>query len=362
MPNLKQMLDFVTSDPLVWSAFLAIPVILFCIACLLPRGKGNVLVLVERIAIIVGIVAVLGVPFILEMINPDILGFDAFDTIVKYGLVHTTVIVALLVVLVLGIFTGRSYLTQALYGMISCVSMPYGLVNLLFPNWASASNIVDVFKNPDDLWHFLVYAACFFVPIWLIRSGEYKFRVSSVWHLISAFGIGGCALTFLVETRLFGAYSHSVYRVLHLFDDVKSFADLKEFDFSLLLTIAGVVAVFFVVVIIAGLGVSIVRVVLKTGDRLFVSESFGGLVIRTVGNVVANGICVAGILVLPLLVNHTASFPLALVYLVPIVLYFIIILASAFFADMVEIKRGIKRANEELAREAAIEAISASMA
>ncbi len=357
MPNLKQMLEFAKADTLAWAAFLAVPLLLFCIACLMPRGRGRLLINIERAVIVVGVVAALVVPFIINKVNPDALGYDPYVEIVKHGTIMTTAVVALAIVLLWGIFTGESYMTQAMYGMLTCVCMPFGLINLAFPEWATASTVMEALKTPVDLLHILLYGACFFIPVWLIRSGEYKLRISSIWHLVSGFTVGGCFMTFAVETGFLGMSSKSVMRVLKLFDNVESFADIKNLNYSLIGKIAALVGVFVLIIMVAGLVVSIARVILKTGDKVFVSESFGGFIIRTVGNLVANLICGIGIIVVPQMVNHTAAYPQALLYLVPVILYFVVILVTAFFADTVEIKRGIKRANKELEAEAAAAAV-----
>ncbi len=355
MPNLKQMFEFLTSDPLAWAAFAAIPVILFCIACLMPRGNGRVLVNIERAVIIIGVVAVLVAPFIIDKVNPDLLKFDPYREIIEHGTILTTAIVALAVSLVWGIFTGRSYITQAIYGMLACVCLPFGLINLVFPTWATATNIVDVAKTPVDLLHLLLYSACFFIPVWLIRSGEYKLRISSVWHLISGLTVGGCAVTFAIETNFLGANSQTFNNLLHILDNVESFESLKDINYSFMIKVAYMFGIFLAIIVVAGLLVSFARVILKTGDRVFVSESIGGLFFRTVGNILSNLICGVSILLVPQLLNHASTYPMALVYLVPILLYFIINLVCAFLADTVEIKRGIARANRELAMQAQAE-------
>ncbi len=346
MPNLTQMLDFVKDNLLSWLAFAAIPVILFCIACLMPRGKEKKLVNIERFLIAFFAIAVPATFLVIGLINDNILGFDVVKGLFTYGIVLTASVIGMALVLVWGSFTSESYITQALYGIVFGFCMPYGLVSLLFPStWTTATNILDVVTTPFDLARLLMYAACFFIPIWLVRSGEYKLRLSSVWHLLTGISLGGCTMMFLVEAEI--VKSRAIYKLLHLFDGFKVTGALSDTNKDYLINFSIVVGIFAALVLLAGAVMSIIRKIVKSETRLFVSESFGGGFTRTIGNILANGVCIASLFILPQVFDHASAMPTALIYLAPILAFFVIVVVTALIADTVEIKRAMKRALAE---------------
>ncbi len=356
MPKLQAVLDLIKNDPVKWMMFMIIPAILLCIVCLIPRGKGKVLLNIERAVIIIGMVSVLVIPFIADAIKPGVFGFDPVKFIIKDGIFLSAAMVALIFTVVWGIFTGKSYITQGLYGMLSTILLPYGFICMVFPVWFGAEpSLATVFTTGEYLFRLLQFATLFFVPLWLIRTGEYKMRLSSIWHLLGGISLGGVVGMFVIESGMvkMPGINSFIKTLAEMKNNFEAFGfNFKKYDFSAIDTqfIMSLIAfiLFAVAATLAVAGcVTLIRKLNKSEISNFVSESVLGFVIRTAGNALAVLVCAGCALILPFTLGAT-TMPLALVYLVPIPIYFFILIASAFLADMVEIKRGIQLANDEL--------------
>ncbi len=353
MSTLEKMIDLVTDDVLAWSLFLAIPVILFCIACLMPRGKGKLLLNIERGVMIAGVVAVLVAPIIVNVITP--IGYNPVDEMLKDNAALTLALGALVIALLLGAFIGDSYIMQGIYGMLATILLPYGIIKVMFPIWAADATVSGIFTSALGIFTILRYAALIFIPLWLIRMGEYKMRLSSIWHLLGGLSLGGCIALFADRAGLI--LSPSVTR---LFDFIKyateldadALANLNVDVPELQIVTELLILIGFAIVVNVALAVIITlgRMIFKSETRNFVSESFLGLVIRTLGVLVAVGACAVVAGLMPMILGANGAF---IIYIIPVVAYLLILLVAAFLADTVEIKRGIKLAKAELAAAAA---------
>ena len=151
-----------------WLILLAAVVVLGVIAFFLP--KGELAKKITGICLMVGIVALLVVPVIVNPAVADNVWGQGFTT-------YMLVIVAL--VLLYGILCGKSNLAQALYGIVVSIALPMGLLRLLVPTWTTAKSIMDITSSTADLVTLLIYSILFFVSVWLVFSGTYRIRLTS---------------------------------------------------------------------------------------------------------------------------------------------------------------------------------------
>ncbi len=400
-PSFSMLFEVMKENFIPWLVFLALPVIIFLFACLIPRGKGVALITFERLIVLFVIFAVIAAPFIIDIIKPDLLGFDPFQVVTGSNLtmdslkdiqsvsnffdlffplnnssLYLIVLLVLALVVFWGAFTGRSYITQAIYGMVSTVIIGYfcvyGLYNILYPSIViqNAGFMEDgIFKlfsesNPfryEFIYRLIQYAVIFFVPCWLIRTGEYKIRLSAVSHLFGGISIGGGILLFLSELEYIRCNLCDIFLVIvgefrnaadsGDFLHYKISKDIAEYFYTLVGLFVGAV----MVILMLSLLVIIVRAFAGSKASVVESDGFLGFILRTFGSTLTHLCCFACICVYPFMIfPENATLPMALIYLAPIVIYAAISLVTIFLADMADIKGGIKRARtEERARVAA---------
>ncbi len=352
MPTIAEIINVITGNPLAWSAFLALPIILICIACLMPRGEGRKAIHIERAVIASLIALILVVPALIAAISPDALGFTFQRYLIKDAFITGALLLEMATIL-WGIYSAKSYLTQAIYGMMTTILLPYGLILLVFPVWIEpslATIFSDAFKNgqPLDLLRLIQYALIFFVPVWLIRSGEYKFRLSSIWHLFGGIAVGGSVGLLVLESmpslhiRTFDLFIGAVKEIItedtHFHRvGVEEWPVFKAVMFFILFAIITTFAV-------AGI-VSVVRKIAKTGTRNFRSESLGGFIARFTGSLMA--IIVSIITLVVLIVLVTPGTGAVVLFALPAIMYISISCVTLLLSDMIDIKHGIKRARAE---------------
>ncbi len=311
-PIIGNLLDFGT--------LAALALIFLCVAILLP--KSAVLRKIEHILIMLGSVSVIAASYVTVKMSGK-------GTFVLENCFASYVLLAFAVVLLWGLFFRGAYLTQTLYGLFSCIGIPFGLWGMLVPTWMKADTFVEFIHTPSDIIRFLIYAGLFFIPIWLIGSGTYRLRLGSVWNLIVGMCIFGVVGQFVVEAKI--ASSSAALKLISIFDENGlNLENVKYFGI-----ISGIA---IVVILIAGLISTLVR-----HEKVAASETASAMVLRVVGNILSAAVCLASILLLPYLMNATTKetligLPKAVIFLAPVAVVVIISLITAFLAERNEIK------------------------
>ncbi len=347
MLTLNGIKSFMSTSASTFMIYLLFAFVLICVAYLLPKTQKSVFI--ERICL-------MSLSALLIFI-PLIAGFGELGSvaILLRNNLDAYLLIAWIVVLLLGIFTEKSYLTQGLYGVMVAISLPFGLLNMLFPAWANASMVSELFSNPRSITFYLMYAMMFFIPVWMIRTGIYKVRLVSVWHVFGGLAIGGAGVIFLWETGFLS--SLAVYKVLHLFN-------AEEPRSHMFGAFVGVIALLAGVMLLLGLGATLIRkYVFKNNERLIVSESWTTFFVRLGGRILAIGFCGGGALLIPGWMDAIEpatrlGFGASLVLLIPMLLFAAFMVGSEYLAEHLEIKYAIARARAaEMAAEAKAAAV-----
>ena len=316
-----------------WLILLAAVVVLGVVAFFLP--KGELAKKITGICLMVGIVALLVVPVIVNPAIADNVWGQGFTT-------YMLVIVAL--VLLYGILCGKSNLAQALYGIVVSIALPMGLLRLLVPTWTTAKSIMDITSSTADLVTLLIYSILFFVSVWLVFSGTYRIRLTSMWHILYGFIIFGSVMVFTTEAGL--SFSYTAIQMLRFFG-TEGLNWAKVGDIAILCGMA-----LGVIVIISLIATLWRKYVSKSGEKVIASETKKALLLRVVGKVVAVAASGAALVFMPKLVgaditNFTTyeavkaelvGFPAALAFLAPIVILAVVLLVFEFLAEDHEIK------------------------
>lgn len=311
-PIIGNLLDFGT--------LAALALIFLCVAILLP--KSALLRKIEHVLIMLGSVAVIVASYVTVKMSGK-------GTFVLENCFASYVLLAFAVVLLWGMFFRGAYLTQTLYGIFSCVGIPFGLWGMLVPTWMKADTFAEFIHTPSDIIRFLIYAGLFFIPIWLIGSGTYRLRLGSVWNLIVGMCMFGVVGQFVVEAKI--ASSSTALKLVSIFDENGLNLETVKY-FGIICGIA------IGVILIAALILTFVR-----HEKVVASETAPAMACRLIGNLLSAAVCLVSILLLPNLMNATTKetllgLPKALIFLAPVAVVAIISLITSFLAERNEIK------------------------
>ncbi len=356
MPSINNIKNFINNSSTNFAIYLLIAFAIAGVAILVAvlTKKSKIAILIERLVLVLGVTALIAIPM-----AKDFEGFNAMEFFFTNNL-DAYLLLALFAALILGIFTEGSYMTQGLYGALIAISLPFSLLNLVFPFWAKdVKTIGELFGNATYTISFLVFALMLFIPVWLIASGSYKLRLTSVWHVLGGLALGGAGVIFLWETDFL--HSKVIVKAIHLFNSDEPLTTSIEAFIS-------VVLIFIAFMLVLGLTATLIRkYAFKSDERVLSSETWAAFFIRMVGRVIAIGLCGGGALFMPGWLSDAAETPLglpkALLFLIPIALFGVVMLFTEFLAEYQEIKHAIAKARaEEMAAEAEMAKADAAIA
>ncbi len=310
----------IMGDIISWLYLVAILVVLTAIACLLPKGATAKKVV--GIVLLVGIVALFVVPAI---VNPEV-GARLWN-----GGFTTYLLVIVAAVLLYGLLCEKSKLAQALYGVITSVALPLGLLRILVPTWTNAKSFMEITSSLANMINLLIYVILFFTAVWLVASGTYRLNLSSIWHIFYGFIIFGSFMVFTTQAGL--SSSHTALKMIQMIANTA-----KAVDVAILCALG--LGVILVVSLVAFLWRKFVS---KSGEKVIASETKEALALRLIGKIVSILASGALLVFLPTLMGATtaktlAGMPGALLFLAPILLMAVIMLVFEFLAEDHEIK------------------------
>ena len=307
-------------------ALVCIPVVLLLVAMLMPR-KNKVFSAIVRVLMIVLLAGVAA----FGLVSPlaDLIGVTARVSFIP--------VVMLLEALFLlwGLLFPDAYLTQGLYGLVCSVPLAAGLLGFIFPTWLSATAFVDVFSSVKVILALAQYAALVFVPLYLMLSGAYRMRLSSVWHAFFSLTFLGSLLLTSVSAGIITSPAYDTLTAI--------LPSLGDFTFGIdALKQCGILAGAAVVLaFLAGLIATVCRrSIAHTGEKFSSSETRGALATRFIGRIFS-GIGALALLVLtPALIDLIGLTGTAatLFCLVPVAFMLLVQLFIEFAAEDTEIK------------------------
>ncbi len=406
---------------LQWLAFLGLAVILFAIVCLMMRYKY--VAILERIVLLGIAPLVLVIPMLLFLVQYllnlfgvalpfKLIVFNPLNTFFFAGDFSAILLIVMLLVVLWGLFTNRSYLTQGMYGMLIVICLPMGLYNLLFPTvWApNVTNMIELFTNAEYAIKYMIYAALFFFSLWLIRTGSFKTRITSFWYVFSALPFFLCFSTLLIKAtdgisvnglsiEIAQASNSAAFLKFFSIDNFMALFEAVVADPMVLINnpalllapiVDFILVLAFMLLMMPAFGViaTLARKILyRTGDRVFASSSIFGFIFRVIGRSIAVAVC-SIIVFMPLVVDLILSFVrpevaalvesmlganlvgivdlvlnivTSLVYPLPIVGFLFVMLVFEFIAEFIDVKHDIRKARraekKEQAEEASVEEI-----
>jgi hypothetical protein len=325
LTNLKNSAP-ILQNPLDWACILAIVVILFCVAVLLPKNK--VWRAFEGIVLPAAVLAFIVGPIIRTDMFPN-----AKKIVFSSG-TSLYIVIAIAVIYLYGTFANNAYLTQAIYGICLTVTLPVSLMRLLLPTWLTVSTFTDLINTPRMLWKLIIFSLMFFMSIRLVTSGRYKIGFNTLWHMLYGISIIGCVMLFVAEAKLKNATGSMKQLVTLLGADGINMNSVKNLG---LLCAIGVALVFVVCLI----SVSVRRALY--GEKIITSETKGAFMIRLIGHLIAVAIPAASIVFLPSLLHantweNRTGMPTAILFLVPIILMLVVMFFTTYWAENSEIK------------------------
>ena len=336
---MNAIIEYVKRLPLMgdwmnWACLVAVAVILFCIATLMPKKAGKV----DRIISGVIVAAVAALLLCATLIrnadaNADSLWIVSFSVYV---------LVALILNVLWGIFFPDAKLTQALYGIIITCAFPLGLLRLLLPAWATSVNTFnEIFQkgNGAVLCALLIFCALFFIPVWLVYTGKYRLSLNTIWHMALGFTVGASGLQCLIQFN-----PDKIHRTATVTKSLTAILTKEGIDGEALWVIASVVLVGALMVVVASVVATLWRKkVQNSQEKIILSQTKKALAFRLIGRIlsVVSGSALA--LALPSLMNaNTAETllngPKALIMLTPILLVVLINMICEYLAETDEIK------------------------
>ena len=307
-------------------ALVCIPVVLLLVAMLMPRKNKafSAIVRVLMIVLLAGVAA-------FGLVSPlaDLIGVTARVSFIP--------VVMLLEALFLlwGLLFPDAYLTQGLYGLVCSVPLAAGLLGFIFPTWLSATVFVDVFSSVESILALAQYAALVFVPLYLMLSGAYQMRLSSVWHAFFGMTFLGSLLLTLVSAGIITSPAYDTLTAI--------LPSLEDFTFGIdALKQCGILAGAAVVLaFLAGLIATVCRrSIAHTGEKFSSSETRGALVTRFIGRIFSGIGSLALLVLTPALIDLIGLTGTAatLFCLVPVAFMLLVQLFIEFAAEDTEIK------------------------
>ncbi len=332
---MNAIIEYVKGLPLMgdwmnWACLMAVAVILFCVATLMPKKAGKV----DRIVSGVIVAAVAALLLCATLIR------DA-EAVSLWRLSFSVYVLAALTLTVLwGIFFPEAKLTQALYGIIITCAFPLGLLRLLLPAWAvSVNTFNEIFQkgNGEALCALLIFSALFFIPVWLIYTGKYRISLNTIWHMALGFTVGASGLQYMTQMNPDKMYSATSKSLTTILTD-------KGLDGEALWVIASIILVGVLMVVVASVVATLWRKkVQNSEEKVILSQTKKALTFRLVGRILSVVCGSALVIILPNLMNATTratllNGPKALVMLTPILLIVLINLVCEYLAENDEIK------------------------
>lgn len=315
-------------------AVACIPIVLLLIAMLLPR-RHKVLSVIARLVVVLMLLCGAAIRFLPRL--GDWVGLSTLTWIYNHsGSFVPVVLLAFAFALLWGIFFPDSYLTQGLYGLVCTVPLTAGLLGFIFPTWLTATDLTEMFTKALPLFSLLEYCALVFVPLYLIVSGQYRMRLSSVWHAVFGMTFFGSLVLTLAQAGVLTSPAYtSITGVI---------VDLKTLTFGETgLKECGIFAGAAVVLaFLLGLIVTVCRrAFCHTGEKFAASETKGAMFTRFIGRIFSGVGSLAFMLAAPGLIGLLGLTGTAatLFCLAPIAFMLLVQLFIEFAAEDTEIRR-----------------------